>query len=141
MIAKIEIIGPDTVVPVFRIPQPPTPAVRSQRGGEADPDATGRTAAGAPRSVQSDGDLVQRAPSGRQELLSYRGEGDPAGPSDEQRVPDLRLQAANLLAERRLCDAQPRRCVSEVEFLSEHREGVQLLESELGAIHTCRDIR
>jgi enamine deaminase RidA (YjgF/YER057c/UK114 family) len=111
-----------------------------ERCGEADPDATGLTAAGAPGRVQADGDLVERAPGGGQELVACRGEGDPAGSSGEQRMPDLRFQAADLLAERRLRDAQPLRRTSEVEFLGEHREGVKLLKSELRTVHTCRDI-
>ena len=44
----------------------------------------------------------------------------------EQRVADLVLQAADLLAQRRLGDAQAGGRVAEVEFLGEHDEGVQL---------------
>ncbi|GLX08595.1 hypothetical protein Misp03_55210 [Microbispora sp. NBRC 16548] len=53
----------------------------------------------------------------------------------------LVLQAADLLAERRLGDAQAGRGVAEVQFLGEHDEGVQLREGEFGTLHTHRDIR
>jgi hypothetical protein len=51
------------------------------------------------------------------------------------------FQAADLLAQRGLCDAQAGSGVAEVEFLSEHDEGVQLWEGKFGALHMLRDIR
>lgn len=59
----------------------------------------------------------------------------------EQLVADLVLQAADLLTQRRLCDAQAGGRVAEVEFLREHDEGVQLRQGKFGAFHTRRDIR
>jgi hypothetical protein len=53
---------------------------------------------------------------------------------------DLLLQAPDLLAQRRLGDAQAGGRVAEVEFLGEYGEGVQLGEGKFGALHAPRDI-
>ncbi|CAM5664608.1 Putative aminoacrylate peracid reductase RutC [Streptomyces chartreusis] len=62
------------------------------------------------------------------------GEGDAAGGAGEQGVADLGLQAADLLAQGRLGDAEAGRGVAEVEFLGEDGEGVELGEGEFGAL-------
>ncbi|MFC8783557.1 hypothetical protein [Streptomyces nigra] len=54
---------------------------------------------------------------------------------------DLVLETADLLAQRRLGDAQSGGRVTEVQFLGQHDEGVQLGEGEFGALHIPRDIR
>jgi hypothetical protein len=54
---------------------------------------------------------------------------------------DLVLQSADLLAQRRLGDVETGGGVTEVEFLGEHDEGVQLCEWQFGALHTPRDIK
>jgi hypothetical protein len=56
-------------------------------------------------------------------------------------VADLVLQAADLLAQRWLGNAQTGGRASEVEFLREYHESVQLRQGEFGALHTSRDIR
>lgn len=54
---------------------------------------------------------------------------------------DLVFQAADLLAQRWLRDTEAGGRVSEVEFLGEHDEGVQLRKGKFGALHTLRDAR
>ncbi|GGU63301.1 hypothetical protein GCM10010502_12830 [Kitasatospora aureofaciens] len=54
---------------------------------------------------------------------------------------DLLLQTADLLAQRRLGDAEAGSGPAEVQLLGEHDEGVQLRQGEFGAFHTARDIR
>ena len=55
-------------------------------------------------------------------------------------MPDLLLEPADLLAQRRLRDPEPPRGPTEMQFLGEHGERVQLVETKLWTVHTPRDI-
>lgn len=114
---------------------------QGQRGGEADPQTAGPAAADSPGRAQAVGEISEGPPGGGQELTAGRGEGDSSWFTGEQGVADLVLETADLLAQRRLGDAQTGGRVAEVEFFGEHREGVQLRQGKFGALHTPRDIR
>lgn len=76
-----------------------------------------------------------------QQLSARRGESDLPRRPVEQRVTDLAFQAADLLAQGRLRDAQALGRMAEVTFLGEHHEGVQLCEGNFRVLHTSTDIR
>ena len=114
---------------------------QGEGGGETDPKAAGTAAADGPGCGQTVRQVGQCPPGGGQQFTAGSGEGDAPWGTREQRVADLLLQAADLLAQRRLGDAQAGGCVAEVEFLREHDEGMQLRQGKFGALHTPRDIR
>lgn len=97
-------------------------------------------AADGPGRGQAGREVGECPPRGGQQFPAGGGERDPSRFAAEQRVADPLLQAADLLAQRRLGDAQLRGGAAEVEFLGEHDERVQLREGEFGARHTPRDI-
>ncbi|GAB3907879.1 hypothetical protein GCM10027612_81570 [Microbispora bryophytorum subsp. camponoti] len=105
---------------------------QGEGGGEADPQAPGPAAADSPRGGQPVGEIGEGAPGGGQQFATRPGQGDTSRLANEQRVTHLVLQAADLLAERRLGDAQARRGVAEVQLLGEHDEGVQLRQGSSG---------
>lgn len=115
---------------------------QGERSGEADPQPARLAAADGAGGRQPVRQVGQDPARGGQQLPPGRGEGDAAGLAPEQRVADLLLQPADLLAQRRLGDAEAGGGPAEVQFLGEHGEGVQLREGEFGAgLHTSRDIR
>lgn len=114
---------------------------QGEGGREADPQAACPALTGLSGRDQAVGDVGEGAAGGGQEFPARRGEGDASRLAVEQRVADLVLQAPDLLAQRRLCDAQSGGGVAEVQFLGEYDEGVQLRQGQFGALHTPRGIR
>lgn len=87
------------------------------------------------------GEAIERQPGCRQQFTTDWRERDTSRFAEEQGVADLVFQAADLLAQRWLRDTEAGGRVSEVEFLGEHDEGVQLRKGKFGALHTLRDAR
>ena len=113
---------------------------RRQRGGETDAQASRLTAADPAGRVQAVGHLVECALGGRKEFPAGGGKRDRAGTPLEQRMSDLVLQPADLLAQRRLGDPQALRGPAEMQLLGENGERAQLVEADFRAIHTLTDI-
>ncbi|GHG29382.1 hypothetical protein Shyd_85220 [Streptomyces hydrogenans] len=84
--------------------------------------------------------MGEGVPGGGEKFSARRGEADAPGFAAEQVVADFALQAADLLTQRRLGDAQTSGRAAEVEFLGEHDEGVQLRQGKFRTLHTLRDI-
>ncbi|GGY49564.1 hypothetical protein GCM10010384_64610 [Streptomyces djakartensis] len=101
----------------------------------------GSAAANGPGGGQPVRKIGERPSRGGQQFEARWGEHDASWFAAEQRVADLVFEAADLLAQRWLGDAQAGGRMAEVKFLGEHDEGVQLWEGEFGALHTPRDIR
>lgn len=110
-------------------------------GGEADPQTAGLAAADGPGRGQAVREIREGTPGGGQQFAACRSQGDAPRGAGEQRMADLVLQAADLLTQRRLSDAQAGGRVAEVQLFREYDEGVQLGQGEFGALHTSRDIR
>lgn len=113
---------------------------QSQGGGEADPQASGPSGADLAGRRQAVRDAGEGLPGGGKQFPASGGEGDVSRLAAEQRMADLVLQAPDLLAQRRLGDAQAGGRAAEVEFLGEYDERVQLGKGKFGALHTLRDI-
>ena len=93
-----------------------------------DPQHPGLAGVDRPRGGDGHVELGQHGARVAQEGLARRGQLDAAARALEQRAAELGLERANLLAERRLGDVQPRGGTPEVQLLGDGDEIAKLAE-------------
>ena len=102
---------------------------RPGRAHRADDDAAGPHAGELGQLGRRRVDLGERAAGARDEQLAGRGERDVPRRAVDERDADLVLEPLDLLRERGLSDAQPRRRAREVALVGERHEVAQLAQS------------
>ncbi len=111
---------------------------RQQPAGGEGPDHAHRqhlAEAPAGETVQGDGYAVEGVGEHRVQRRAFVGERHPARQAVEQRDLQALFQAADLVAQRGLADAQLQRRAGEIEVTCGGLEGAQGVERKLGADH------